>query len=70
VIKLYVYILRLRPPGPGCQPMDGLVKVSTEQVPFHGRHSWGTALYNRQLTKEEEEHYDMEYLGMMEDEFE
>lgn len=66
-MKLYVYILRLRPPGPGCQPMEGLVKVSTEPIPFHGRQSWGTASYNRPLTKEEEQHYDMEYLGTIEE---
>lgn len=66
-MKLYIYIMRLRPPGPGCQPMDGLVKVSTKPIPFHGRSSWGTALYNRALTEEEEQHYDMEYLGTLEE---
>ena len=66
-MKLYVYILRLRPSGPGCQPIDGLVKVSTEPIPFHGRHSCGTALYDRHLTEEEEKHYGMEYLGTLEE---
>ena len=66
-MKLYVYILRQRPPGPGCQPMEGLVKVSTEPIPFHGRNSWGTAAYNRVLTEEEQQKYELEYLGVLEE---
>lgn len=64
----YVYILLMRPPGPGCQPMNGLISVSNRMVMRDGRMGWGTARYNRKLTEEEEKHYDMECLGTMEDE--
>lgn len=65
--KSYVYVMRMRPPGPGCQPKDGLIEITDEGFMFHGRNSWGTARYNRVLTDEEEKHYDMEYLGMIEE---
>ena len=65
--KTYVYIMRLRPPGPGCQPNDGLIETTDDEIPFHGRKAWGTARYSRVLTDMEEEHYDMEYLGIVEE---
>lgn len=65
--KSYVYVMRMRPPGPGCQPKEGLIETTDTEIPFHGRQSWGTAIYNRVLTEEEEKHYDMEYLGIAEE---
>ena len=65
--KSYVYVMRMRPPGPGCQPKEGLIETTDTEIPFHGRQSWGTARYNRALTVEEEKHYDMEYLGTIEE---
>ena len=68
--RSYVYIMRMRPPGPGCQPKEGLIETTDTEIPFHGRQSWGTAMYNRTLTEEEEENFGIEYLGVMEDEME
>jgi len=59
----YKYAMKLRPPGPGCQPMEGLIAISTEESDIGGMHSWGKALYSRELTEEETEHYDMEWIG-------
>lgn len=66
-MKQHVYILRMRPPGPGCQPIDGLVKVTTEPIPFNGRQSWGTAVYNRMLSEEEQRRFELDYLGTLEE---
>ena len=65
--RSYVYVMRMRPPGPGCQPKDGLIETSSLPIPFHGIPSWGTARYNRALTEEEEKNFEMEYLGVFED---
>ena len=65
--KSYVYVMRMRPPGPGCQPKEGLIETTDTEIPFHGRQAWGTARYNRAPTVEEEKHYDMEYLGTIEE---
>ena len=62
-MKTHHYALRLRPPGPGCQPMDGLIRVTSEPVYCYGKRCWGTAVYNRKLTDKEKEHYDLEYIG-------
>lgn len=56
----YIYAMFQRPPGPGCQPMEGLFSVDTMESAVEGRHSWGHATYIRELTAEETEHYDME----------
>ena len=57
---MYVYGTRLRPPGIGCVPRDGLKEVSFAEFESVGRHYWGTASYDRELTAEELEHYDMD----------
>lgn len=57
---MYVYGTRLRPPDIGCVPKDGLVEVSFGEFASGGCHYWGKALYSRELTKEELEHYDMD----------
>ena len=57
---MYVYGTWLRPPDIGCVPKEGLKEVSFEELVFEGRHYWGTASYDRELTKAEIEHYDME----------
>ena len=57
---MYVYGTRLRPPDIGCVPKDGLKKVSFEEFTDNGRHYWGTASYDRKLTEDECEHYDMD----------
>jgi len=61
-VNTYTYALYERPPGPGCQPMEGLISVSMEHALRGDKFSWGTATYNRQLTTEEKEHYCMEWI--------
>ena len=58
----YTYAMYERPPGPGCQPMEGLISVSMEPALRGNKFSWGTATYNRLLTMEEKEHYSMEWV--------
>lgn len=59
---MHVYGTRLRPPDIGCVPMDGLKEVGFQEFESDGRHYWGTASYDRELTKAELEHYDMDEL--------
>ena len=55
----YVYKTVLRPPGPGAVPRDGLIRADCVESWQNNRHFWGHAVYNRRLTKEEMEHYDL-----------
>ena len=61
----YGYLLR--PPGPGCQPNDGLLLCREEDgEDLNGHHLWGWAIYSRELTGEEQEHYDLILLDRFE----
>lgn len=66
-MKKYVYAFRLRPPGPGCQPMEGLIQISTEPDIINGRPWWGKAIYNRELTDKETDDYDLKYIRTIEE---
>ena len=57
---MYVYGTRLRPPDIGCVPAKGLKEVSFTEFSVGIRRYWGTASYNRKLTDEETERYDMD----------
>lgn len=57
---MYVYGTWLRPPDIGCVPKQGLKEVRLAEFMADGRHYWGSAVYDRELTKEELDHYDME----------
>lgn len=59
---MYVYGTRLRPPDIGCVPKKGLIEVDFNEFEANGRHYWGKAYYHRELTKEELEHYDMDWI--------
>lgn len=59
---MYVYGTRLRPPDIGCVPKTGLVDLDFNEFETADRHYWGTAGYCRKLTKEELEHYDMDFI--------
>lgn len=59
-MPMYVYGTRLRPPDIGCVPKEGLKEVSFAEFESVGRHYWGTASYDRELTQEEMEQYDMD----------
>lgn len=61
-MPMYVYGTRLRPPDIGCVPKEGLKEVDFGEFEAAGRHYWGTASYNRTLTEEELEHYDMDLI--------
>ena len=58
----YVYGTRLRPPGPGAVPREGLTEVTSEEYRTPDRHYWGTATYDRVLTSEELDAYEMDLL--------
>ena len=59
----HMYGTRLRPPDIGCVPKQGLKDVSFAEFEAVGRHYWGTATYDRELTQEELEHFDMDCIG-------
>jgi hypothetical protein len=59
-VKQYSYWMQLRPPGPGAQPMDGMIQCNNREIWYNGSHYWGEVIYNRELTREEVSHYDME----------
>lgn len=51
------YYYRLRPPGIGCQPKDGLEEIvafdKAQYVESIGKWAWGWAEYSRPLTADE-----------------
>lgn len=58
----YVYGMRLRGFGPGCQPMNGLTKwldSSRSETGYHG-FLW----YDHKLTDRQSFDYDLDYLGV------
>lgn len=57
----YPYRCLMRPPEPGAIPKDGLGYVDwKEGYTLGGHHFWGTAVYNRKLTRDEIEQYELE----------
>lgn len=57
----YPYRCLMRPPMPGAVPTDGLSFCDfREGKTLSGHHFWGTAVYNRKLTDEEIEHYELQ----------
>jgi len=57
----YVYKMILRPPDPGAVPREGLIRVDDVESWKGSRRYWGHAVYDRRLSREETEHYDMEF---------
>jgi hypothetical protein len=58
----YVYYLLMRPPGPGCQPTNGLSEVEAFDMPTgigNGLTAWGKLVYSRPLTKDEIDNYEL-----------
>ena len=60
-MSTYCYLMRMRPPGPGAVPLEGLRMIDYDEEDKDGRHYWGHAYYKRELTKEEMEHYEMDF---------
>ena len=57
------YYLTQRPPAPGAQPKRGLIKCfdynNRLYVEAIGRNAWGSAVYDRPLTDEEIDDYEL-----------
>jgi len=64
-MSTYCYLMRMRPPGPGAVPKDGLRMVDYDEVDKDGTHYWGHAYYGRELTKEEMDKYEMDFNWMV-----
>ena len=60
-MKQYTYRLLMRPPAPGTVPREGLLEAADRESWQNGKHYWGSVTYNRELTKEEVEHYELEF---------
>lgn len=60
--KEYTYYYRLRQPGIGCQPKNGLIEIDYNSVNIGNREYWGSVTYNRPLTDEEIYSYDLDYI--------
>ena len=59
------YALLMRPPGPGALPGRGLVRAKGEHFKTPSGHfAWGWAEYDRELTDEEREDYELEEIGI------
>lgn len=61
-MREYLYGMRLRGAGPGCQPTEGLMNI------YYGS-QYGTRVYHnlisysRRLTKKEEEDYELDFIN-------
>lgn len=56
----YFYGMRLRGFSIGCQPMEGLVE---RQDDWTGKY-WDILVYDREISKADCEHYDLEFIGV------
>ena len=59
-MKQYYYFLRMRPPEPGAVPREGLISCTDREIWYDGIRYWGEAIYSRELSREECNHYDLE----------
>lgn len=61
---MYYYGMRLRPAGPGCQPMRGLINVDYVQneISEPRRTYWSILAYDRPLTEQECRDYDLDLI--------
>ena len=60
--KTYTYYTRMRPPGPGCQPSNGLQEVKDydgRKATDDGILAWGEVTYNRPLSETEISDYEL-----------
>ena len=58
----FTYYLTQRPAGPGCQPRSGLVEIvdlNNKFVPEINRTAWSKVIYDRQLTQDEINQYEL-----------
>ena len=57
-MREYLYGMRLRPAGPGCQPLNGLLRIAPGGGQYHD-----LLIYDRRLTDEELEEYELDYIN-------
>lgn len=57
-MKEYLYGMRLRGYSPGCQPMEGLLRVALGGGQYHD-----LLIYNRPLTEKELKDYELDYIN-------
>lgn len=55
----YRYYMTQRPPGPGCQPAKGMINADFNTGRMEGHRIWGYVEYDRQLTSEEINDYEL-----------
>lgn len=61
---VYPYRCLMRPPGPGAVPIDGLQYCEyREGTTLGGHYFWGIAVYNRKLSMEEVERWELEEIS-------
>lgn len=63
---VYRYAMVNRPPGIGCNPKEGFVRVDDRPAKGHDHYDMarnGIAVYNRKLTDHETKQYEMAYLA-------
>lgn len=60
-MREYLYGMRLRPAGPGCQPIKGLLRIAPGGGRYHD-----LLIYDRKLSDEECEEYELDYINDVE----
>lgn len=63
----YGYLCLMRPPMPGAVPKEGMVGCDAREgySMDSGHHYWGHVTYDRKLTREEVNHYDLELTSLV-----
>lgn len=62
-VTRYLYGMRLRGFSIGCQPMNGFEGLVEEMPRTVEKEYHDVLIYNRKLTEEEVENYELDYLG-------
>lgn len=57
-MREYLYGMRLRPAGPGCQPLNGLLRIAPGGGRYHA-----LLIYDRKLTEEECVEYELDFIN-------
>ena len=54
----YLYGMRLRPAGPGAQPLEGLLRIAAGGGQYHN-----LLIYDRPLTEKEMKDYELDFIN-------
>ena len=60
--NIWMYLCAERPPAPGAVPKNGLTETSDERMWCDGKLCWGYVQYNRPLTEQEIDEYELIYV--------